>query len=380
MDLKRNHILFIQKLIGEKARLLLKLMGAFLFLLVWVQPALGAQRANKLCSNAPLVEMPEWVSRGSSFKQPGYKYGFGEAQFEKGMMIDDLRARALDNSLRDLVSGIRVVVSAETGVTTVVETDGKSEQVTQKINNTLHTESKMELPDLEVYQIWQDYKTCSLYVQVRVDESTLQLVMLKLQADNYYLDAIDKKNSIKARQFAITEAIRLAQGNDFSRITASKSSQQLLREYQLVEANLHATESRNYHAILFANNQLGDNNDLDALGNALAANVSGSYLSYSPCLSAKSCIAEARKQGANYVSVVSTSGNKNKKNGFWVGDYRIDVVLYDVSSERIVDEISEATVRVLNRHDYNVTLVSAVDKWLIAHRKQVALFGTSISR
>jgi hypothetical protein len=349
-------------------------------MIIFASPAQAAKRANRACSDAVIAEMPAWVNQGASYTQPGYKHGFGEARFEKGNDYQDLMRRARDNALVDLVSGIRVVVSAETGVSTVVETDGENEQVSKTINNKYQTTSNLELPNLEVFQSWQDYETCHVYVQVRVDESLLQLVMQKVQADSYYLEAQDVSKSLKARLFAINEAKQLALIHDFSKITASKSSTQLLRQYEQLEASLISTASRNFNAIFLQNFASNDSSEMDDLVKNIKLKISGSYLAQTECPTPKMCIGEARKQGAKYVSVVTAKMDKQKKNGFWVGDYTIEVAQYDVATERLVDQIAKAQVRVMNRHEYNVTLKNAVEKWFVAYEQDFLAFGSQVTQ
>lgn len=59
----------------------------------------------------------------------------------------------------------------------------------------------------------------------------------------------------------------------------------------------------------------------------------------------------------------------SKQNSFWVGDFIIDITLWDLSDNSRQFSIGKKPSRVMHRYKHKLTLDRGLDKWLAQHEK-----------
>ena len=136
------------------------------------------------CPEAVKSEKPKWVLAGYEYTEPGYRFGFGESRYTKDHSFKELLEKAEQYARQDLVSSVHITVDASSGIKTLVEKNTKGENISYQQVTRVEIHSKLELPGLPIYRQWQDHESCSVYLQVRISEPILDLVLKKTQTNS----------------------------------------------------------------------------------------------------------------------------------------------------------------------------------------------------
>jgi hypothetical protein len=320
------------------------------------------------CPEAKESNVPDWVDVGFGFHQDGYRFGFGEARYQDGATFEDLLKHAEQLARQDLVNGIHINIDVSSGISTLVEESESGENVIRNTQNRVETRSKLELPGLPIDKQWQDADSCSVYVQVRIREALVGLVLQRTQAQTYLADARNDEKPIKLRLHAIDEAIRLAEEHEFNKIPGSLSSAQMLREFNNVKSDLERISKRSNHVVYIVNQtDATDTASLQKLRKQLKAALPGSFETGKHCNSSAACLRQAGETAANYASIVLVGMNTSKQNGFWIGDFDIEISLWNLADNRRIHASGNKASRVMNRHKHKLTLEKGLQKWLAQH-------------
>jgi hypothetical protein len=320
------------------------------------------------CPKAKQSNMPAWVKVGFGYGKEGYRYGFGEARYFDNADYEQLLIQAEQFARQDLVNSIHLVVDASSGISILVETDSGDESVRRNSENRVETHSKLDLPGLPIHRKWQDASSCSVYVQVRIREPMIALVLKRTQANAYLADARNDDKTVKMRLHAIDEAIRLAKAIEFNKIAGGLSSEQMLREFNNVKSDLLRIASRSNHVVYVITQTAGvDTKALEVLRHNMKESISGSFETAASCTSPATCIQDAGRTSANYASIALVKLETSKQNGFWVGEFKVEMTLWDLSNNSRQFSTGEKASRVMNRHKHKLTLKKGLDKWLVQH-------------
>ncbi len=324
------------------------------------------------CPETKPSNQPSWVKAGFGYRQAGYHYGFGEARFNEGLSYVQLLKQAEQQARQDLVNSIHIKVDASSGINTVVENSESGEQVKRLIETKVETRSKLDLPGLPIYQQWQDADSCTVYVQVRIDGPMVDLVLQRTQAETYLADAQNEAKQIKLRLFAIDEAIRLANQYEFNRIPAGLSSEQMQRQFKHVRQALIRKIEQNNHVFFIINNtQAIDTSALNHLRATMNSAMRGSFEIDKSCSSPAICLSLAGNTSANYASVAVVRMEASKQNGFWIGNFAVEISLWDLADNTRLYNSEPLAVRVMNRHQHKLTLNSGLTKWQKLHKNSL---------
>ncbi len=324
------------------------------------------------CPDVQLSKKPVWVISGFEYQKNGYRYGFGEARFKKDHGYEQLLKQAEQQARQDLVNSIHIKIDASTGVSTLVESGVGGEKIKRLSQNTVETSSKLDLPGLPIHQQWQDAENCTLYVQVRIDNAMVALVLQRTQAETYLADAQNENKQVKLRLHAINEAIRLAKKYEFNRIPAGLSSEQMLRQFGHVRKDLQRIIDQNNHVYFIVNNtQTLDSNALSTLRSTMESAMSGSFETGKQCASPAICLSQAGKTSASYASIAVVGMDASKQNGFWIGNFEIEISLWDLADNSRLFNSGVLSARVMNRHQHKLTISSGLSKWMQLHKKSL---------
>jgi hypothetical protein len=336
--------------------------------------------ANGDCPDAIDSKLPIWVEAGFGYQEPGYYYGFGEARMTNGLSYGQLLMQAEQQARQDLVNSIHIKVEASTGISTLIENGVTGERIRRRSENKIQTSSKLDLPGLPIHQQWQDADSCSVYVQVRIDNPMVTLVLQRTQAEAYLSGAQNETRPVKLRLFSIDEAIRLANHVEFNQIPAGLSSSQMLRKFKNVRDKLLRVISRSNHAFFIVNDTHADDTEaLNLLRTTMESAMSGSFETGKECSSPAICLNHAGSTSANYASVAVVRMKPTKQNGFWVGNFEIEVSLWDLADNTRIYNSGVLAVRVMNRHQHKLTLNGGFNKWLQLHTNSLAKYQQKAS-
>lgn len=286
---------------------------------------------------------------------------------------DDERAeqqlrRAELYAKQNLVSGIRVTVESSAQSSAIVERDNHHDELISKTENKIEARSKLDLPGLGIDRKWQNPETCTIYVQVRLSESVVELVLKYLQAQEFLADARNVENTVRFRMHAIGEAVRIASLHEFGDIPGHLSSEQMLRELYEVKSEIALLNLRTNHAVVIVNeSEFLDDAALTSISQRFQEALPGSFELSERCRSSDSCMKKANDVGANYASTVFLKMVINRQNGFWIGDFSISLTLWNVSEGSVIYSSGNRKNRVMNRHKHKLTLSSAFRKWEVQH-------------
>ena len=311
-------------------------IGWFIILASYLISSYSAHAAGLFgndCPQAKENKTPAWVKAGFTFQKKGYRYGFGEARFTSKSNYQQQLKQAEQLARQDLVNGVHIIIDASSGISTLIESTQAGEQIKSLAQNQVQTHSKLELPGLAIYQQWQNADTCTVYVQVRISEPMVALVLQRTQAQIYFKYANNDSNPLRKRLTAIDEAIRLAKKYDFNVITAGLSSSQILSEFSDLQRDLQRLLSLNNHVIYVINDTHAvDTNALAPLRTRFKSAMPGSFETDENCSTPAICLHQAGGSNANYSTIVKVSMNSSKQNGFWVGDFVIEISLWDLAN------------------------------------------------
>lgn len=344
-----------------------RLLICFLFSTFVVLPAHALFGSD--CPEAPEGKTPKWVKAGFGFQQQGYRYGFGEARYQKKSSYEQLLKQAEQLARQDLVNSVHINIDASSGISTLVEESGNGENITRNTQNRVETRSKLELPGLPIHRQWQDADSCSVYVQVRISEAMVGLVLQRSQAQAYLADARNDEKTVKLRLHAINEAILLAQQYEFNQIPGGLSSAQMLREFNSVKLDLERISNRSNHVVYIVNQtQATDTQALQKLRQQLKSALPGSFETGKDCGSTAACLRQAGETAANYATIALIGLNTSKQNGFWIGDFDVEISLWDLATNQRIHTSGDKATRVMNRHKHKLTLAKGLDKWTLQHQ------------
>lgn len=337
--------------------------------LLSVTPWANAALFGSDCPEAKESKEPAWVTRGFSFNQAGYRIGFGEARYYDDATYNKLLKQAEQLARQDIVNSVHITVDASSGITTLVESSEQGEDVSHSSENHIETRSKLELPGLPIHRKWQNADSCSVYVQVRISEAMVALVLNRTQAQAYLLDARNDDKTVKVRLQALNEAIRLAKKYEFNKIPGGLSSAQMLRDFEHLRADLQRISSLNNHVVYVINQtSANDTHALLVLRNTMKTSAAASFETGKTCNSPSICLQQAGQTSANYASIAVVTLNTSRQNGFWVGDFSVEMALWDLANNSRLFSTGEQSSRVMNRHKYKLTLKKGLNKWLAQHK------------
>lgn len=320
------------------------------------------------CPEAKEEKPPAWVTAGFSFQKKGYRFGFGEARYQNDSSYEALLKQAEQLARQDLVNGVHIEVDASSGISTLVENTRGGEDITRSTQNRIETRSKLELPGLAIHQQWQNADTCSVFVQVRISEAMVGLVLQRTQAQTYLADARNDEKPVKLRLHAIDEAIRLANRYEFNKIPGGLSSDQMLREFNNLKSDLQRISQRTNHVVYIVNQTAAnDTAALQQLRKHLKAALPGSFETGKHCNSSASCLRQASETAANYATVALVGLSTSKQNGFWVGDFEVEITLWNLANNQRLYTSGNKASRVMNRHKHKLTLEKGLHKWFTQH-------------
>jgi hypothetical protein len=322
------------------------------------------------CPEAVKSEKPKWVLAGYEYTEPGYRFGFGESRYTKDHSFKELLEKAEQYARQDLVSSVHITVDASSGIKTLVEKNTKGENISYQQVTRVEIHSKLELPGLPIYRQWQDHESCSVYLQVRISEPILDLVLKKTQTNSYVADANNNEKTIRTRIYAIDEAILLAKKYEFSAIPSNLTSAQMLRKFDNIRTDLIQLSLRNNHAVYIVT-PTDNTGMLSTLRNKIKSSMSGSFETEVACSSASMCLKQAGTTSANYASIAVIDLNMSKQNSFWVGDFIVDITLWDLSDKSRQFSIGKKSSRVMHRYKHKLTLDRGLDKWLAQHEERM---------
>ncbi|MFT6449722.1 MAG: hypothetical protein ACJAW8_002089 [Oleispira sp.] len=333
------------------------------------------------CPETKESKKPAWVKAGFSFTDTNYRFGFGEARYFDDASYKALLKQAEQLARQDLVNSVHIEVDASSGITILVEDSEQGEEVKHRSENRIETRSKLELPGLPIHRKWQNADSCSVYVQVRISEAMIALVLKRTQAQAYLADARNDDKTVKVRLHAISEAIRLAKKHEFNKIPGSLSSAQMLREFKSLKADLQRISSRNNHVVYVINQtSASDTHALSVLRNTMKTSVAGSFETGKSCISPSMCLQQAGQTSANYASIAVVNLSTSKQNGFWVGDFNVEMTLWDLADNSRKFSSGEKSSRVMNRHKHKLTLKKGLDKWLAQHEASLQEYRQSAQK
>ena len=355
----------------RKCRVLLALM-------FFLSPSVQAGWFGNNCPDAIDSAKPEWVKQGFNAHQSGFRIGFGEARYHKKSSYQSLLDEAENRAREDIANSVQVEVTSVTDIATRLDETTQSSQYSQQTHSTLKSRSHVDLPGLPIANKWQDADSCTVYVQVRIAELLLQKVLKKTQAESYNKEAGDTAKPIKSRVLSIREAIAITKRHKFGEIQGSKTSAQLLSQYQQRFNELKEIAKRNNHAI-FVINQTSDQNThaLHPLKQALKLSLPGSFEVNKPCTTSSTCLRLANDTPANYASIAKVEMNLVKQNGFWLGQFTVELSRWDLSNNHLEETSGKLMVPVMNRHKHSLTLEKAMTKWLKANGQKLTVFITN---
>ena len=107
--------------------------------------------------------------------------------------------------------------------------------------------------------------------------------------------------------------------------------------------------------------------------------MSGSFEIFKACNSPTLCLDHAGKTPANFASIADVKLNTVKQNGFWVGDFTIELTLWDLSDNTKKYHSGVLASKVMNRHKHKLTLNKAMKKWLKVYDHKLEEFKTIAS-
>lgn len=321
------------------------------------------------CPDAENSPKPQWVNQQFGYEETGYRMGFGEARHQKNAIYAELLSEAEKIARAELIRGIKVEIKEEGQLKKLWQQDGTNETVKRSLNSQISTLSHLELPGLPIHKTWQDPDSCTVYALVRIDESTLALVLQKTHLDEYYKKAQDPNLATQDRMFELEEAIRLVSKYEFGDLQGAMSSQDYLRRFQHLKDQLSELLSRYNNAVVVINKTEDSNlQALEPVSSTLKNALPGSFIMPKPCASSSLCMSQAQSDfSANYLSVASVSMNTIKQNGFWIGDFNIELLLRTLSDGKDHYKSGPLKVRVMNRHKHKLSLDKAMAKWLKVH-------------
>ena len=333
------------------------------------------------CPDATNSVKPEWVKQGFNAKQTGFRVGFGEARYHKNASYQNLLDEAENRAREDIANSVQVEVTSVTDIATQLDETSQSSQYSQQTHSTLKSRSHIDLPGLPIANKWQDADNCTVYVQVRIAEVVLQKVLKKTQAERYYKEAGDTAKPIKSRVHSIREAIAITKQHEFGDIQGSKTSTQLLGQYEQRFNELKEIAKRNNHAV-FVINQTGDQNTLalNPLKQALKSSLPGSFEVNKPCTTSNTCLRLANETPANFASIAKVEMNLVKQNGFWLGQFIVELSRWDLSNNHLDKTSGKLRVTVMNRHKHKLSLDKGMTKWQKANGQKLAEFMTFIQK
>lgn len=320
------------------------------------------------CPEVLKVQEPIWVSKGYQFSESGYRFGFGEARYRDKISYKKQLEQAKLSARQDLVNGIHIIVDTSSGARTLLEKGAGSERVLHHKESRVETRSKLELPGLPVHRLWQNSKTCSIYVQVRISERMIDVLLKKKQVNEFFNTAINKDKTIKVRLQAINEAILLTKKYEFGDDYIGTNSSQMLRKFNAIKHELKNKSLLNNHVIYVIKNSSDvEHPQLLPLLNIMKSSLSGGFETGGSCNSTTMCLQQAAGTSANYASIAVVNLNMSKQNSFWVGDFSTEITLWDLTNNSRKYSSGKQITRVMNRYKHELTLEKGFEKWMREH-------------
>lgn len=321
------------------------------------------------CDQADKVAKPAWVGLGYQYREQGFKVGFAQAHYEKEQNYQEQLTKAENLARSAIAKELQVMVESDLSVQTQEQTEGNKTAYQQKVVQRIRSRSKVQLPGLQIADKWQDPKTCHLYVLAKLPVDIAHLVSKKTIVQTLYQQAQDQQLPLNTRLMLLEDAIEIAQENEFSQLASSRSSQQMIDEYQVLRKSLLQQFDNKRHGVFFALNQPSAKT-VSSVWQKLSGQVNGSFKGAS-CSSMAGCLAQARKTPALYASVVAPELELVKERGFYVGSYRLNLSVWDLKrNTRVYASRDDSLVRVakiMSRQKHKINFDSGYEKWLLTN-------------
>lgn len=321
------------------------------------------------CDAANNATKPTWVKQGYQYRLPGFKVGFAEAYYDKQQNYQEQLAKAENLARSAIAKELQVMVESDLSVQTQEQTQGKKIAYQQKVVQQIRSRSKVQLPGLKIADKWQDPKTCHLYVFAKLPVNIAQLVSQKAIVQTLYQQAQSQNLPLNTRLMLLDDAIEIAQKYEFSGLTHSRSSQQMIDEYRVLRKSLLQQFDNKRHGVFFALSQPSAKT-VSSVWQKLSGQINGSFKGVS-CESMASCLAAARKTPALYASVVAPELELVKERGFYVGSYRLNLSVWDLKRNARVyasrDDNSVRVAKIMSRQKHKINFDSGYEKWLLTN-------------
>lgn len=319
------------------------------------------------CKTASKEKKPDWVKTSGAINDSQSRYGFGFAKYRKKASYDALLKNARNVALSELAESLWVQVDSSTTTNASKNTGDKS--VNQSFVKESKTSSIVELPDVKTLGVWQDRKTCDVYVLVHMPEYQANLISKKYVAMAYYDDAQDENNSIDQRLAAINNAMSMASNLEFGELSNSESSADLLRLFGVLRDDLmQAKNSRSNVVYVIGSDKTGFVSD--KMMAELTARFTGVFFG-GVCKSATMCLVKAQETLASNAFVIKVDFEPFKDRGFYLGNFILHASIWDVknNAKKFDSKNNERfrNVRVMSRQKHQVNLVKGFEKWLASN-------------
>ena len=343
-------------------------IAAFLFSLAFGIPS-WAGLFGPSCDQAENAVKPSWAQLGYSYERPGFKHGFSQAKYRRKEPYQEQLARAINMARSELARSLQVVVESSIDIQSELQTSGTKPKLNEVMTQRTKTASKLELPNVKVKEKWQDPKSCNLYVLVEISSAEANLVSKKAVVNSFYTQAQDNRFSIQLRMTAINNAIDIARRWEFSDLTNSESSAEMINKFQAVKLSLERLRSSKNNIIMF----VGDSLQLPVIGEIsqkISSQIQGSFKG-TKCSTLTMCLATAQKSPAAFATIVSPRMSVVKDRGFYMGSFNLMVTIWDLSTNRQIYSTTDKnilkTAKVMDRQRHKVSTSAGYEKWLLTN-------------
>jgi hypothetical protein len=327
------------------------------------------------CPDATKTPRPAWVSAGYKHAEAGFRYGFGEKRWHRKESYQKQLNEVLLRAREHLSSSIHIEVVSQTDLKSRLQENGSQTLSRTETDSSIRTRSEIELPGLPLFDSWQDADSCTLYALVRIDEPTVLLVQQRARANKRYENARSKDHPVRARLLAVDEAIALAEKYPFENIGDGAGSAALLNQFRQLRQELERLQSQFNHAVAVINRTgQGDVTAFVALEQPLNGTMSGSFRLPNQCTSVTSCLQLANQSAANFLSLADVQMNVVQQDGFWIGDFSVELSLWDLARNHQQFRSGTLSSRIMHRHQHKLTLEWALEKWLQEHAAKLGEF------
>jgi len=315
------------------------------FIIVWLGgcqslPQRSSFESSVACAVAHAAPKPAWVI--SQVNRQGYYVGVGAAPVSQAYGAD--LERATQRARADLAASIKTSIHRIIRSNArVYEDKGLSFSREDRLV-IIQATTEMSLENVRRIATWRDSDSCQLWVQVQVDEATVNAYLTRHQnkqilhrAEALFNLAADKSQTLEARIHRLAMALSLLQEVDFDILTMQKLEFYQPR-YERRVFELKAQLSQRQTVVLVSASSPLANRFRNQIANPIASMVQGSaYQQQQNCLSVPACLMMARQARATQLVLVKLDATVQRGSmGSDIGEMAVVVELYDaVSGQRL---------------------------------------------